>query len=175
MNPRSRRAMLFVLLVPFAVSCAPWLWLAVFFILPSNPNSTDAEGAGYVLLFSGALSFIGTGPLTGLMLSLLMRTERVTFLKFAGLFWLVALPVLSFECVVPGTSFLPIYLTNERWSEKFMNVDMIYSSVEAVAWYAVCLAVLYPLARRGVVATAVGFAVLVVTSLVFVGWHIAHS
>ena len=74
-----------------------------------------------------------------------------------------------------ATSLLPIYLTNERWSDKTINVDMIYGSIEAVIWYAVCLAVLYTLARRGVTATAVGCCILVVSSLVFVGWHIAHS
>ena len=93
--------MLLVLLVPFALSCAPWLLAALFLMVPSNPNSySDAEGAVYALAFCGALSFIGTGPLTGLMLSLLMRADNVGFLKFVGLFWLIALPALSFECVV---------------------------------------------------------------------------
>ncbi len=164
MTPRFGRILL---LVPFALSCSAWLFsFAVF----HNASNSDLEGDYYIVGFFGALSFIGTGPLTGLMLSLLMRAERVAFLKFAGLFWFIALPVLSFETLALGTSIFPLpFFVGNGPATVAIHVEMIRAAVEAVVWYAIHLAVLYPIVKRGVAATAKGAALLVVSSSVFIG------
>jgi hypothetical protein len=81
------------LLLPLALSAAPW----ILAILIADYAPADLEGDYYLSTSVGFLAFYLTGPWTGLALGRFVRAGTLTFWGFAGLMFMVALPVLSFE------------------------------------------------------------------------------
>jgi hypothetical protein len=142
--------------IPLAISISPWCML----IWPLLIHLPGWEPEGYALLamFVGMLSFVLTGPITGFILSVLLRNGAMRFRRYAALFLLISLPTLVFSVFSGGISFVFIpqgFCDGPCWSAKgivSMAIDVVY------------LAVMYWQARAGPVRAAIAAVMLIAIS-----------
>jgi hypothetical protein len=93
-------------------SVTPWIFdLAIF----RNASTSDLEGDYYLTTLVGALAFIVTGPLVGIVLGRFIRDKTITFWTFAGLLFLVAVPVLGFQILAYSSSILSAFMVGGPW------------------------------------------------------------
>jgi hypothetical protein len=119
--------------------------------------------------FVGAISFVVTGPLTGLLLGPYVRDDSIHARAFSGLFFLVSLPVLSFEVLAYSSSVLPLFMIFGPWTERNMLMFYGEAALLALATYVVYSVAMFWQVRRGflpglltaVLLSAGSFAILV--------------
>jgi hypothetical protein len=138
------------------ISCVPWL-IAV--ILGKITPGNELEGAIYVSLFCGLVSFGITGP--GIAVVFSMRGSRsVTLSKFALTFWTLSIPILAFETFATASSATVAFAPRFLYSTAGLSGLMVFSGAVAIAVYGVYFVVLYGLAKEGPFPTFVGGIVL---------------
>lgn len=111
-NDSSFRRVIPAFLVPFEASIAARIFQLAIFQYATQEN---LEGDFDLAAFVGALSFAPTGPVAGIVLTVLMRVKTLAFWKVAGLFLPLSVPVLSFQVVSFPTSILPLFFGGGPW------------------------------------------------------------
>jgi hypothetical protein len=159
----------FWLLIPLAVSSAPWIFVST---IPRNAGQ-DLEGDLFLAAFIGALSFVLAGPLAGALLGAIMRNRAFGFWGFTVLFFLVSLPVLSFQVAFYSASILPIFI-GSALTDADMPQYMIRAALLGLCIYAIYLAILYPLAKRGVELSTAGAILLSCASFAVIVFLTLH-
>ena len=145
-----------------SISCLPWL---VDLLIMPNASAQQLEGNYDLTMLLGMAAFSVTGPLTALSLTLAKSRSPVTGLQSAGIYYLVALPVLSFETfaysssVLPGFAWFPIYRVG-------LAEQIAFSGITSLVIYALYLLILYRVSRAGLAATIVAAALLMVLTMV---------
>jgi hypothetical protein len=140
------------------ISCAPWI---VAILLGKVAPGRELEGAIYVSLFCGLVSFVVTGPGVAVVFS--MRRPRAESLsKFALTFWTISIPILAFETFATASSATVAFAPRFLYSTAGANGLTLFSGAVAIAIYGVYFVVLSGLAKEGPIPTFVGGIVLAV-------------
>jgi hypothetical protein len=134
------------LLIPLAISIAPWPFTLA---LTHHASSYELEGDYYLTGFVGVLSFVLTGPFAGVALGPLLRDESIPFSTFAGLLFLVSLPTLSFQVAAFSSSILPGFMLGGPWTIRNETPYYVQAILLAFATYVGCALILYSQAKRG--------------------------
>jgi hypothetical protein len=137
------------LLLPLAISLTPWICIATYSTFLHNASAQELEGAYYVYAFVGALSFVLTGPVTGIVLGNFRRhgTMKNGWIV-GGAFLLLSMPTLVFQVFLYHISILTPFvgppLTEDEVPRFFASAAALAGSV-----YTFYFAILYFLAKRG--------------------------
>jgi hypothetical protein len=160
------------LLLPFAVSIAPWPFTL---ILTHNASSSDLEGDYYLTAFVGILSFVLTGPLAGVALGQLVREKSLPFSVYARLLFLVSLPTLSFQVVAFSSSILPSFMLGGPWTIYNMTPYYIQATLIAFVVYFIYSLILYSQSRTGPGRGALAAVALSGGSFAIIVFRVLHS
>jgi hypothetical protein len=159
-----------MLLIPLAISASVWL---IYFAVFSHAAQQELEGAFYVVGFANFLLFAFAGPLTGIVLSMTMRTKRVGLAAFVGLFLLTTSPILWFQAAQIGVSVMQLFL-RQTWTIYNLHRFTVFAAILAVCIYGAFSIVLYPLAKKSTAAAALGAAALFLGSLALIILQVIH-
>jgi hypothetical protein len=145
------------LAIPFTISIAPWCIL----IWPFFIHIPGWEPEGYALLATliEMLSFILTGPITGFILSVLLRSGAMRFRRYTVLFLLISLPTLALAVFTGGISF--VFIPQEGCNGDPCRIGM---GVISIVIYVVYLAVMYRQAKAGPIHAAIAAITLIAIS-----------
>jgi hypothetical protein len=144
------------ILLAAIISCTPWF---VAFTVLQNATGRDLEDAYGLTSLLGILAFTLTGPVVGIGLSFPGR-HQVTFWRFFGVFWLVALPILSFETLSYSSSAMSIFLPASLFAGAALKKLIAFSGLLAVGIYILFFIVLYQLSLRGPRSTVIGSVII---------------
>jgi hypothetical protein len=162
------------LLVPLLASFVPWI---ASFTLLRDASGQDMEGAYYVCGFFAALSFLLTAPLAAIALSKIIHGGTTMSLTiFNVLFFLVSLPVISFNGVAYSASIIPLLL-GFLLPGDIQSTPLLITILSGVAFgiYGLYALAMYPLAKRGLRATILGAAIIFAAGLALTVMKVALS
>jgi hypothetical protein len=148
---------------PLVVSFLPWITLLAISASRSRPEYM--EGDAFLMIYASILAFVVVGPLTGVMLSVIMRVRAVDCEAFARIFLLVALPLLCSQALIYGGSAFSAFF----FPSANQIIDVVFGGLVATSFYVLMSVILYAFAKRGVAATvfaAIGLTTLSVAILV---------
>jgi hypothetical protein len=144
-----------LLLIPLVASASPFLaFLGVLWFNQAYPPPIESESESWAAMAALVLIVIlGLAvPLTGIVLSIIMRRTTVGAAAFIGLVLLVNLPLLVLQIGFPNVSLAIMLLPSTFELPTFVRIAL--AGVVAVGVYALLASLLFPFARRGVLRTA---------------------
>ncbi len=126
-----------------AVSLTPW---AVIVIVLQYASGREVEGGLFLAAFAGALSFVLTGPLSGIVL---MRDATRNFRRYCWAFLGVSIPIVSFEAFATPASVMPLLFVTAGAATSNWWLLTLSSAICAMSFYVFYFLILYRLARLG--------------------------
>src|SRR5579862_5221907 len=162
-----------LLLAPLAVSIAAWIFDIA--VISNAKSASDLEGDYYLTTFVGAICFIATGPLIGATLSRLVYERKLPFSSFLMLFFLVSLPILSFQIVAYSSSILSLFVISDTFTVHNMTWWFVQAAVLGVIVYFVYAVILYIQAEYGVLRGRVTAVLLSAASLAVIAFRVLYA
>jgi hypothetical protein len=123
------------LLIPFACSCAPWLF---WFAAVEKPNSSDLEGALFIDTLIGIASLLATAPLLTAQLRLIPEPP-LSFRAYALLYYGISAPTLIFQTLVVSCSVLVGFIPGSLLVSNETRT-LVLAALLGVLLYAICAA-----------------------------------
>lgn len=166
------RTVALLLLAPLAISIAAWIFdIAITY----KASASDLEGDYYLTGFVGTLGFIATGPLIGATLSRLVYERKLPFSSFLLLFFLVSLPILSFQILAYSSSIFSLFMIGDTFTVDNMTWWFVQATVLGVIVYFITAVILYIQAEYGVLRGRLTALLLAAGSFAVIAFRVLHS